>query len=138
VQINGKFKAEVYINILETVFLPSVRARFPEGPIFFIHDRSPIHTAIVVREWFRQHPEITVLDWPSKGADMNPIENVWGDMVKCFEGRRARNRDEVFEMALALWEHFKIGRPEYWSKLARSMVNRLQLVIEAEGYWTKY
>ena len=57
-------------------------------------------------------------------------------MIKCFEGRRAR--DEVIEMALALWEHFKIGRPEYWSKLARSMVIRLQLVIEGEGYWTNY
>ncbi|KAK4030814.1 hypothetical protein OUZ56_024172 [Daphnia magna] len=33
------------------------------------------------RQWLVEHPEIVALDWPVKGADMNPIENLWGHLV---------------------------------------------------------
>ena len=81
--------------------------------------------------------ESTVLPWPPKGADMNAIENIWGDIVKDMEGYRAQSADEVFERALSVWEGYK-QRPDYWRKLALSITRRLQLVIDANGYWTKY
>ena len=103
----------------------------------FIQDNSPIHKAIVVRQWFREHPNIQVLPWPPKGADMNPIENVWGYMVKDLEGSAATTKEELFEKVSSIWERYR-GRPNYWRKLAYSMVKRLDLVREAQGYWTKY
>ena len=137
VRIQGRFNSEKYLNILQNVLLPSARQRFPEGPIKFIHDNSSIHRAHVVRDWFREHPEFDVLPWPPKGADMNPIENIWGDIVKDMEGYRAQSADEVFERALSVWEGYK-QRPDYWRKLALSITRRLQLVTDANGYWTKY
>ncbi len=137
VRINGRFVKEKYLEILQNVLLPSIRRRFPDGRVNFIHDNSPIHTALVIRAWFRQHPEIRVLPWPPKGADMNPIENVWGDMVQEMESFRPTTADEVFQRASATWEGFK-QRPEYWRKLSSSMNRRLERVIEAQGYWTKY
>ena len=137
VRIQGRFNSEKYLNILQNVLLPSARQRFPEGPIRFIHDNSSIHRAHVVRDWFREHPEFDVLPWPPKGADMNPIENIWGDIVKDMEGYRAQSADEVFERALSVWEGYK-QRPDYWRKLALFITRRLQLVIDANGYWTKY
>ncbi|KAK3888075.1 hypothetical protein Pcinc_007865 [Petrolisthes cinctipes] len=50
--IEGRFTAEKYIALLADRFLPSLRERnyllFP-GPIIFIHDGCPIHTAHAVR-----------------------------------------------------------------------------------------
>jgi hypothetical protein len=91
----------------------------------------------VVQAWFRQHPEIELLPWPPKGADMNPIENVWGDIVKDLEYFRPNSADEVWEKVLGIWDSYR-GKHNYWRKLALSMRSRLQLVIEANGYWTKY
>lgn len=137
VRIQGRFVKEKYLDILNNVLLPSIGRRFPNTRVKFIHDNSPIHKAIIIREWLQNHPEIQVIPWPPKGADMNPIENVWGDMVKDLEGCVATTQDELFEKINGIWEAYKM-RPDYWKKLARSMVNRLQLVREAQGYWTKY
>ena len=49
--IEGRLNAEKYIEILEEVMLPSVRAYalpFPERFIF-MQDNSPIHTARIVQ-----------------------------------------------------------------------------------------
>ena len=80
VRIAGKFNKEKYLEILQNVLLPSIQDRFPNQQVRFIHDLSPIHQ--VIRSWFREQPEITALPWPPKGADLNPIENHWGNMVK--------------------------------------------------------
>lgn len=137
VQIDGRFVKEKYLDILNNILLPSIERRFPNRRVKFIQDNSPIHKAIVVRQWFREHPNIQVLPWPPKGADMNPIENVWGDMVKDLEGSAATTKEELFEKVSSIWERYR-GRPNYWRKLAYSMVKRLDLVREAQGYWTKY
>lgn len=50
VTIDGYLNAEEYINILETSFLPAVRAYcIPEPePIWLVQDRSPVHTSRAV------------------------------------------------------------------------------------------
>lgn len=138
VRIEGKFNKERYLDILENTLLPSIRRRFPNRQVRFIQDKSPIHTARVITSWFGEHPEITVLPWPPKGADMNPIENVWGDMVRDLDGRSARNADDIFEKVNFIWENYKNANGGYFSNLSKSMVTRLRMVIEADGYWTKY
>ena len=64
--------------------------------------------------------------------DMNPIENVWGDIVKLQESCVERNRFNN-----AGWNILG-QRPDYWKKMFDSMSNWLMAVIEAEGQWTKY
>ena len=95
-QIEGRFVKEKYLDILQNSLLPWIRARFGDQPVRFVHDRSPIHTARVIQQWFAEQPGIEVLPWPSKGADLNPIENIWGDIVKDFDARDSRTSDEVF------------------------------------------
>lgn len=77
-KIEGHLNSEEYINILETSLLPSVRAyALPEPEnILLVQDRSPIHTSRAMTQWFREHPEIQLVDWPPKGCDCNPIENL--------------------------------------------------------------
>lgn len=138
VRIEGKLNTEKYLQILGDILLPAIHEKFPGRRIKFIQDKSPIHEANLIKQWFEDNREvIELLPWPPKGADVNPIENVWGDIVKDSEFFRPRSADEVFDKANAIWEGYK-GRPTYWRKLANSMVNRLQMVIENDGYWTKY
>lgn len=137
VRIFGKFNKEKYLEILQNSLLPSIQTQFPNQPVRFIHDLSPIHQAIVIKAWFREHPEIEVLPWPPKGADINPIENHWANMVQDLEYFRPKTADEVFEKAKHSWDSYR-GREDNWRKLAFSIIKRLRLVIEANGYWTKY
>ena len=71
------FTGEQYIDILEDVLLPTVRAMAlpaPE-PIFLVQDNSPLHKFRVVDAWFNDHPEFVRLIWPARSPDLNPIEH---------------------------------------------------------------
>lgn len=138
VPINGNLNSEEYINILETSLLPSVRAYALPEPlqIILVQDRSPIHTSRVVREWFANRPEIELIDWPTKGCDMNPIENLWG-MMKQEWGVEEKTKASIERKTMEVWEGFR-RRPNICSSLVDSMPSRLQEVIQANGGWTRY
>lgn len=95
VSLEGRFTAREYIRVLEDNMLPTVRAMaIPDpDPIVFVQDRSPIHNARIVNEWFREHPEIILFNWPSKGCDINPTENLWGIMKSEIEFGPARENN---------------------------------------------
>ena len=63
-----------YLNILETVLLPAEAYRiYTEEDILtfrLVQDNNAVHIARIVKEWFAQHPEIEVLDWPAKSISI--------------------------------------------------------------------
>lgn len=139
-KIEGRFTAAKYIEVLQECFLPSLRERdypFLAGPILFIQDRCPVHTANVVRQWFDRQDNLQLLDWPSKGADMNVIEHVWAHMVNTWEMGEERTSNELMAHVTASWEYYR-RRPELMPDLVGSMPDRLHDVIETGGGWTKF
>ena len=128
---------EQYISVLEDTLLPTAWAQYGLGPIPFVQDRSPIHTSRVVMEWFAEHPEFDLLPWPAKGADLNPIENLWSEMVREMEATHVQNQNELWDIVSANWNRLK-QRNQYWRTLSNSMANRLRLVRDVDGDWTKY
>lgn len=138
VTIEGHLNSEEYVNILETSFLPAVHMyAIPEPlPIWLVQDRSPIHTSHLARNWFSRHPEVRLIDWPPKGPDCNPIENLWGIMMQEW-GVEEKTRQSVERKAREVWEGIR-RRPEICSRLTDSVPRRLQEVIQAQGGWTKY
>lgn len=138
IPIEGNMDSYDYINILETSLLPSVRtyAIVEPLPIYLVQDRSPIHTSRIVREWFSNHPELRLLDWPPKGCDINPIENLWGIMKREWEVEE-KTKAEIIRKCNEVWESIR-RRPDTCSKLVDSLPSRLQEVIVANGGWTKY
>lgn len=139
-RIEGRFTANKYIEILTDFFLPSLNQRnhpFPPGPIIFVHDRCSIHQARVVQEWFLQHPELQLLPWPTKGADCNPIENVWASMVNTWTPNEERTKQALMDHTHEVWEDFR-ARPDLVRAHTGNMRSRLEAVIEKEGGWTGY
>ena len=59
-------------------------------------------------------------------------------MVKDLDGKAVASKEEMFQKVNQIWDRYRNGSPTYWEKLSASMVNRLRLVIEADGSWTKY
>lgn len=138
----GRFTAEKYVEILEEVLLPSVRAvLFPDRmPFSLVQDNSPIHSARIVKLWFQDHPEISVLPHPPRSPDLNPIEHIWATMTKmCSENVTHRTRSSVIRSAHAAWEELRQPHgQELAHSLVTSMPNRLNAVLAAGGGYTKY
>ncbi|KAL1480453.1 hypothetical protein MTO96_034716 [Rhipicephalus appendiculatus] len=104
------------------------------GPL---HDRSPVHTAAPVTRLLEERCAM-VLDWPTEGADMNIIENVWAEIMKTLSRRPLHKCSSD-----ALWAAVE----EEWQKLARSSVadslyasvpRRMDVVLASRGETTKY
>lgn len=140
IQIDGRFNAQKYVDILLNFFLPSLANNnfpFPPGPINFVHDRCPVHMSRVVQEWFATRDNLEVLPWPSKGCDMNPIENLWGSMVNTWEPEWERTPERLMDHTRVQWELFR-GNPELVRCYGASMLDRLQDVMEKQGGWTRF
>ena len=50
-RIDGTLRTQQYIHILEHVFYPSVRKRYPDGPLLFLQDNYAVHKSTDVQRW---------------------------------------------------------------------------------------
>lgn len=103
-----------------------------------LKDRCPVHTAKIITRWFNEHSDqVELLNWPSKGCDMNPIESVWGYMVISWEQEEERTRQQLHQHAMREWEMLR-GKTDILYNMVSSMPRRLQEVIDREGHWSSY
>lgn len=134
-RIQGNLNAIHYIQILQGVLRPSVQDKLP---VHMVQDRSPIHTANIVKTWFQENTDIRlVLNWPTKGADFNPIENMWAEMAKMIDGAICVNQNELWRQIWNAWTVLK-DRQDYFRNLVASMPSRFQKAVEKRGGWTGY
>ena len=103
----------------------------------FLQDGAPCHRSKVVSEWFRERPNITLIDWPGNSPDLNPIENCWAWMKAQLENCKATSIPLLKVEILRLWT-LKMDDSQYLRNLVESMPRRLQAVLESSGNATKY
>ncbi len=48
----------------------------------FQHENDPKHTAKATKEWLKKQ-HINVLESPTQSPDLNPIENLWRELMSC-------------------------------------------------------
>ena len=104
--------------------------------IVFQQDNAPIHTAKIIKEWFK-NKNVTTISWPANSPDLNPIENVWKLLKDNIQKR------ENFPRTM---EELKITLKEEWSKfdvsilrdIVDSMPRRIEAVLKVNGAPTKY
>jgi hypothetical protein len=72
--------------------------------------------------------------WPSRSPDLNPIETMWGLLVRNLQWRRLV-RDELSTAITEAWHSLP---QNYFRNLCLSTHSRLNKVIEANAAMTKY
>lgn len=106
------------------------------GSYIFQHDNASIHASGSTRT-FLSDMNVAVLDWPALSPDLNPIENLWGIIVrKVYDAGTQYSTVADLENAVkAAW--YDISN-ETIQKLVKSMNDRCSDVLLQRGRKTKY
>ena len=111
--------------------------------LIFQQDNSSLHTSHAAREWLEEHG-IWVLDWRALSPDLNPIEHLWYALKRAVLAvypnlDQQGNTEEARESLIrACQEQWKVIRRSLLRKLIMSMPRRIEAVIKARGWQTKY
>ena len=134
VVMEGKQDPAKYISILNDALLPFIEKH--DKNIIFQQDNAAIHTARVTKEWFSQH-SVSVMKWPARSPDLNPIENLWGMMARDVykDGKQYDTKNDLKNAIYDAWDKFS---RETAVKLRDSMCNRCISVIERRGLKIDY
>ena len=115
-----------------------------EPGLLFIQDNAPIHTARKVRKWFNEN-SIDVLIWPPYSPDLNPIEHLWfrlKQLVYQVNPQIEQVKGDIDTVRDALWDALEqawhLIEEDILDQLVDSMQRRVEAVIKAEGWYTKY
>ena len=110
----------------------------------FMHDNAPVHGSHLVTELL-ENLDITVMIWPPYSPDLNPEENVWPVLknktydveprLVLLPNNNSVVRDVLVPAAKEAWRQIPT---EMTDKLALEMRKRVNAVIQAEGWYTKY
>jgi hypothetical protein len=125
-------------DIMRDYLKPTAEEHFGDNAEWWLlHDNDPgrhIVKSIVVRTWMHNN-YVRPLDFSPYSPDLNPIENLWADVKKRMESKQTGTKDELEEL---LSEEWAATSPALCNRLARSMVHRIQQVIERGGAYTDY
>lgn len=95
------------------------------------HDNATSHAARSVR-YFLQDRNVSVLPWPAKSPDLNPIEHVW-DLLDQRVRARAIPPRNVQELSGSLVEEWGNISHQDLANLVQSMRRRCTAVLNAAG-----
>ena len=84
--------------------------------------------------WFKLN-RVNVIKSPPYSPDLNPIENLFSIVKKKLRGRRFTSDQDLFDAASQAWNTIPI---DMLINLVDSMPDRINAVIEANGWQTKY
>ncbi|KAF2883028.1 hypothetical protein ILUMI_23166 [Ignelater luminosus] len=87
VRINPQFTSAEYVDMLESLMLPTVRAIYSDNNIDFVHDKVP------------------VVRWPTKSPDLNFIKHLWAAVVRNWENEdNIRTVYALHQSVMSVWE----------------------------------
>lgn len=104
VSIDGSMNSQRYMRLLRAEIVPVMRSFANNNqPKIFMQDNSPVHTAENVMQFFSRQ-NFTVMEWPPKSPDLNPIENVWSRMENGWPPIHPRNKATLHAVVQDRWQ----------------------------------
>ena len=128
--LEGKQTSIDYVEVLNSHLLPI--AETLGGPNYvYQQDNAPIHTSKLTKKWFADN-NVNVMVWPARSPDLNPVENLWGILVRSVyaSGRQFSNVLELRKEIERSWFDIK---PDCLQSLVQSMPGRIFAVINKNG-----
>ena len=132
------YSANSYIDVLDQNL-----TQFYEPGLIFMQDNASIHTAHKVRRWFENHG-VEVMEWPPYSPDLNPIEHLWYRLKELLYTRHpellelGKGNEACEAMTTALIEVWKEIERQLMDSLIDSMTTRVNAVLEAKGWYTRF
>lgn len=133
------YSTNSYIKLLDEM-LPTVY----EPGLKFMQDNAPIHKAKKTIVWFKENL-IPLQDAPPYSPDMNPIENLWRrlkelvykvePMIEYVTGGVDNIREVLGEALIKAW---RLIEQHYFDAVLESMPRRVEALLAADGWHTKY
>ncbi|XGW29432.1 hypothetical protein V3C99_008891 [Haemonchus contortus] len=107
-----KMNSSFYRTVMQRELIPFWRQNRHRN-LVFMQDNAPIHVSRSSQAWFSRH-RIPLLPWPANSPDLNPMENVWGFMVRRIYAQNKR---------FAGVEELKKGIIEAWHQVAQELTD---------------
>ena len=133
-EIPTTMDAKLYVNILDNNLIQSATDLGIQDNFIFQSDNDPKHTSRLAKTWLMVHL-IECLVWPPQSPDLNIIENLW-DYLDSHIPKSSRKSYNLFKTAI--FETWRNIPQELINNLIKSIPNRLQEVIAANGENTSY
>ena len=116
--------------------MAAIRSRGLAGQFVFQDDNAPAHRARTINT-FLQNQGVQRLPWPAYSPDINPIENIWGEMTRRINAmdHLPSNIAELRQALLDVWDAIPL---ETLRACSESMPRRLQALRRGWGGPTRY
>ena len=125
------------VRYREDIILPHVVPFLQAHPDMTLQQHNATsHTARSVCD-FLQDRNVSVLPWPAKSPELNPIEHVWNLFDRSVRARAIHPRN-VSKLAGALVEEWGNISQQELANLVQSMRRRCIAVLNAAGGHTRY
>ncbi len=136
---NENMDAALMKTILSANLLPSAALHFAVDPpeqFWLLHDNDKKFKSRLVGEWLHNNG-VSTIDFPPYSPDLNPIENLWAIIARRVEEHDCDSMEKLQDAIADEWDAVD-KKKELLRSLVHSMPARIQAVIDAEGWHTKY
>ena len=123
-------KSSEYIDVVKLCLIP-FKNKYRCKKFVFQQDNASIHTSNETEAWF-EAKKIEQVWWPARSPDLNPIENIWGIILRHIYADQ-KQYNSVAELKVVVLECWEDMESKVLENLVESMPKRTYQVIEHKG-----